>query len=104
MFDASSLRVLAVDNTEFERRALYRLAALSEFDHVIVDSGTSAEHVARLRQRGVHVIVAGVGSVSVDESMGVDQAGLVDDGGLAEEAATGAAQPAAAAPPGPRTW
>ena len=61
MFEASALRVLAVDHTKFEKRALYRLAALSEFDHVIVDSGTSAEHISRLRQHGVHVIVAGAG-------------------------------------------
>lgn len=61
MFEASALRVLAVDHTKFEKRALYRLAALSEFDHVIVDAATSAEHITRLRQHGVPVIVAGTG-------------------------------------------
>lgn len=59
MFDASALRVLAVDHTKFEKRALYRLAALTEFDHVIVDAATSDDDVTRLRQQGVHVMVAG---------------------------------------------
>jgi DeoR/GlpR family transcriptional regulator of sugar metabolism len=59
MFEASALRVLAVDHTKFEKRALYRLAALSEFDHVIVDDQTSPQHVERLRQHGVRVTVAG---------------------------------------------
>lgn len=59
MFDASALRVLAVDHTKFEKRALYRLAALTEFDYVIVDRATSDEHVSRLRQQGANVIVAG---------------------------------------------
>jgi DeoR/GlpR family transcriptional regulator of sugar metabolism len=64
MFDASALRVLAVDHTKFEKRALYRLAALSEFDHVIVDAGTSTEDVARLRQQGVDVTIAGAHSAN----------------------------------------
>jgi DeoR/GlpR family transcriptional regulator of sugar metabolism len=59
MFEASALRVLAVDHTKFEKRALHRLAALAEFDHVIVDADTRAEHVDRLRQHGVRVTVAG---------------------------------------------
>ena len=58
MFDASALRVLAVDHTKFEKRALYRLAALDEFDHVVVDSATGADHVNRLRQHGTSVTVA----------------------------------------------
>jgi DeoR/GlpR family transcriptional regulator of sugar metabolism len=59
MFEASALRVLAVDHTKFEKRALFRLAALSEFDHVIVDSTTAKAHVTRLRKQGIKVIVAG---------------------------------------------
>lgn len=59
MFEASALRVLTVDHTKFGKRALYRLASLSEFDHVIVDADTSADDVTRLRQHGVNVTVAG---------------------------------------------
>jgi len=58
MFEVAAKRILLVDHTKFERRALHALASLSEFDHVIVDSQTSQEHIDRLRSRGVDVIVA----------------------------------------------
>ncbi len=58
MFDAAATRILLVDHTKFERRALHALAPLAEFDHVIVDWPTPAEHVDRLRQQGVDVVVA----------------------------------------------
>ncbi|WP_460783113.1 DeoR/GlpR family DNA-binding transcription regulator [Microbacterium tumbae] len=60
MFEASARRILLVDHTKFGRRALHRLAALDEFDLVIVDSKTGAEHIERLRSSGIRVEVAGV--------------------------------------------
>jgi DeoR/GlpR family transcriptional regulator of sugar metabolism len=58
MFDASARRILLVDHTKFERRALHSLARLSEFDIVIVDELTEHEHITRMRSQGVHVVVA----------------------------------------------
>ncbi|MGH3950115.1 MAG: DeoR family transcriptional regulator, partial [Pseudonocardiaceae bacterium] len=58
MFDSAATRVLLVDHTKFARRALHALAPLAEFDHVIVDWRTPTEHVDRLRQKGVDVVVA----------------------------------------------
>ncbi|WP_156761158.1 DeoR/GlpR family DNA-binding transcription regulator [Microbacterium karelineae] len=58
MFAASSRRILLVDHTKFERRALHALMPLTEFDTVIVDAATSATDVERLRDKGVEVVVA----------------------------------------------
>ena len=58
MFDAAARRVLVVDHTKFDKRALYKVADLDEFDEVIVDSGTREEEIDRLRGRGISVIVA----------------------------------------------
>jgi DeoR/GlpR family transcriptional regulator of sugar metabolism len=62
MFDASARRILLVDHTKFERRALHSLAKLSEFDIVIVDEQTGPEHITRMRSQGVHVVVAPMGA------------------------------------------
>jgi DeoR/GlpR family transcriptional regulator of sugar metabolism len=62
MFDASARRILLVDHTKFERRALHSLAKLSEFDIVIVDEQTGHEHITRMRSQGVHVVVAPMGA------------------------------------------
>lgn len=59
MFDAAARRILLVDHTKFEKRALYALAPLSDFDVVIVDSQTKAEDISRLRAHNVRVIIAG---------------------------------------------
>lgn len=58
MFDVSATRILLADHTKFEKRALYGLVDLTEFDHVIVDSQTRNEDVERLRSKGVPVVVA----------------------------------------------
>lgn len=57
MFESAAMRILLADHTKFEKRALYGMVHLTEFDHVIVDSGTSPEVVTRLRGEGVDVIV-----------------------------------------------
>lgn len=59
MFVASSQRVLLVDHTKFRKRALHAIVPLADFDVVIVDALTDQSDVARLRQRGIRVIVAG---------------------------------------------
>ncbi|MFC5500718.1 DeoR/GlpR family DNA-binding transcription regulator [Lysinimonas soli] len=64
MFDASKTRILLVDHTKFERRALHALAPLSDFDIVIVDDKTPEGHVTRLRSQGINVVVAPTGSRS----------------------------------------
>ena len=58
MFDSASTRILLVDHTKFEKRALHGLLPLSDFDVVIVDEATAPEHIHRLRDRGVNVLVA----------------------------------------------
>lgn len=58
MFDAAATRILLVDHTKFEKRALHALAHLTEFDVVIVDAATPEEHVSRLRSQGIRVVVA----------------------------------------------
>lgn len=58
MFDASKMRILLVDHTKFERRALHALAPLSDFDIVIVDDKTPTEHIKRMRAQGINVVVA----------------------------------------------
>ena len=61
MFDAASRRILLVDHTKFERRALHGFAALSEFDVVIVDEKTPAKHLDRMLSKGIKVVVASGG-------------------------------------------
>jgi len=58
MFDAAARRILLVDHTKFERRALHVLAHLEEFDLVIVDHGMDPAGLSRLRAQGVDVVVA----------------------------------------------
>lgn len=58
MFDSAQRRVLLADHTKFDKRALHALVPLRDFDVVIVDDGTPAAHVDRLRQQGIHVVVA----------------------------------------------
>ncbi|MGM9473829.1 DeoR/GlpR family DNA-binding transcription regulator [Pseudarthrobacter sp. YS3] len=58
MFNAAAKRILLVDHTKFERRALYALAPLSDFDVVIVDSKTGPDVISRLKSHNVHVVVA----------------------------------------------
>jgi DeoR/GlpR family transcriptional regulator of sugar metabolism len=58
MFNAAATRILLVDHTKFEKRALHALAHLTEFDLVIVDDKTDIAHITRLRSLGVNVVVA----------------------------------------------
>lgn len=58
MLASSAKRILLVDHTKFDKRALHEIVPMTDFDLVIVDSRTPEEHVNRLRSRGVHVVVA----------------------------------------------
>lgn len=58
MFEAAAQRILYVDHTKFERRALHALLPLTDFDIVIVDAQTPEEHVKRLRLNDVEVVIA----------------------------------------------
>ncbi|MEZ2128233.1 MULTISPECIES: DeoR/GlpR family DNA-binding transcription regulator [unclassified Sinorhizobium] len=58
MFDCAVKRILLMDHTKFERRALHSFAALTEFDVVIVDDKTPATHVDRMRSKDINVVIA----------------------------------------------
>ena len=58
MFESARRRVLLVDGTKFEKRALHAMLPLADFDAVIVDSSTAPEHVDRLREHGITVVIA----------------------------------------------
>lgn len=58
MFDSSTRRILIVDHTKFEKRALHALMPLTAFDAVVVDSATDRRDIERLRKKGVEVVIA----------------------------------------------
>lgn len=58
MFESAKRRILYVDHTKFERRALHALAPLSDFDVVIVDDQTSLEERRRIERADVTLLVA----------------------------------------------
>ena len=58
MFEHAATRILLLDHTKFERRALHALLPLADFDVVIVDATTPADVVDDLRARGAEVHVA----------------------------------------------
>ncbi len=60
LIDQAQQSVLLMDHTKFARRALHRLAALHEFDVVIVDDGIDPEDEEWLRSAVSQVIVAPV--------------------------------------------
>ena len=68
MFESAGRRILLADHTKFEKSALHALVPLSAFDLVIVDEATPAEHVHRLRQQGVDVVVAAEHDEERDET------------------------------------
>jgi DeoR/GlpR family transcriptional regulator of sugar metabolism len=61
MMDAAVERILLVDSSKLGKRALHRIAALEEFDAIVVGSGVSPEDLAALRARVHHVEVAVAG-------------------------------------------
>ena len=60
MFDSAAMRILLSDHTKFGRRALHAMAALEEFDAVVVDDGTPQADIDRMRAKGIDVVIAPV--------------------------------------------
>ncbi|MCX4835195.1 MULTISPECIES: DeoR/GlpR family DNA-binding transcription regulator [unclassified Streptomyces] len=58
LLEAAQRRILLVDHTKFRKRALHRVAPLSDFDLVIVDDRISRAELEALREDGVTVQVA----------------------------------------------
>jgi DeoR/GlpR family transcriptional regulator of sugar metabolism len=58
MFESASTRILLADHSKFDRRALHGFSPLTSFDIVIVDDGTPAVHLDRMRSKGINVVVA----------------------------------------------
>ncbi|MHC5260419.1 DeoR/GlpR family DNA-binding transcription regulator [Streptomyces sp. UC4497] len=58
LLEAAQRRILLVDHTKFQKRALHRVAPLSDFDLVIVDDRISRAELEALREDGVTVQVA----------------------------------------------
>lgn len=58
MFAAAQQRILLVDHTKFQRRALHAIVPLADFDVVVVDARTPKALVTRLRGEGINVDVA----------------------------------------------
>lgn len=60
MMRVATRKILLVDNSKLERVALYRLAALTDFDLVLVDSSADPTAVTALQSAGVHCEVVPV--------------------------------------------
>ena len=58
MFKAAARRYLIVDESKFHQRALHANIALTDFDAVILNHDASSEHIDRLKEKGINVIVA----------------------------------------------
>lgn len=58
MMAAAQRRVLLMDHTKVGQGALYRLGAVTEFTHVVVDDRVEDHVVRRLREEGVTVLIA----------------------------------------------
>ena len=58
MMHSAARKILLVDHSKFRRRATHQLAALADFDVVIVDAGLDEHTVSAMRERGVHIDVA----------------------------------------------
>lgn len=84
MMEAAARRILLADHSKFRRRATHELAALTDFDVVIVDAGIEDRDVTAMREHGVHVAVAA--AAREDEPADAQPAtGTGDGGGAASQ-------------------
>ncbi len=60
MIESAATKILLVDHTKFERRAIHGIVPLSVFDLVIVDAATAPEHLSRLRGQGINVATVNI--------------------------------------------
>jgi DeoR/GlpR family transcriptional regulator of sugar metabolism len=58
MLASAEQKVLYVDHTKFNMRALHAFATLNEFDTVIVDAETAPEHISQIEDSGARLIIA----------------------------------------------
>ncbi|WP_425101111.1 DeoR/GlpR family DNA-binding transcription regulator [Tropicibacter sp. S64] len=58
MMDQATMRVLVVNHTRFGQAALYRLAALDEFDHIITDALPAEDARKALDAKGIALTIA----------------------------------------------
>ena len=58
MMESADRTVLLLDHTKFSKSGVYQMAALTDFDLVIVDNDTPEAELTALRAQGVHIHVA----------------------------------------------
>ena len=58
MLQAAGTRILLVDHSKFQKRALHRLCALEDFDITVTDAAIAPEDLELLRERCPRVVVA----------------------------------------------
>ena len=76
LMSAADTKVLLIDSSKFGKTALIRLAALTEFDEVITDSGLPPEDAEALRKDGVRLRVVEVRSGDRKRAQPAGAAGL----------------------------
>jgi DeoR/GlpR family transcriptional regulator of sugar metabolism len=65
MIKNSRRLIFCFDHTKFDRQSVLPLCELDRVDTIVTDDGAPAELVAGLRARGIHVVVAAVGTGAV---------------------------------------
>jgi DeoR/GlpR family transcriptional regulator of sugar metabolism len=60
MMSSADKKVLLVDRSKLGRRALYRVAAVEEFDSVVTDDSGEPQDLSHISDRGVPVTIARV--------------------------------------------
>jgi len=58
MIESAKRAILLVDHTKFGKVALHKLAPLTDFDLVVVDSGVDESHLEELRERSIPFEIA----------------------------------------------
>jgi DeoR/GlpR family transcriptional regulator of sugar metabolism len=97
MLRSARQRILLADHSKLSRDALHRLAPLSEFDLVIIDSGASPESLRELDEQGVPYRLA-AGLLPVRPAVGLSrQSAVLGQVSAGENRA--AARPSSRSPP-----
>lgn len=58
MIDSAQVTVVLADSSKFGKRGLGKICALDQIQHVITDSGISAEYVRILEEKGISLTIA----------------------------------------------
>lgn len=59
MMDAAEVTVVLADSSKFGKRGLGKICTLDQVQHIITDSGITAETIAFLEEKGISVTIAG---------------------------------------------